>query len=51
MRRLRVRCHSVQAQPADDVLDVDNRIVHDLAKRDDETGEDHRVERTAAVMQ
>ncbi len=41
----------VQAQPPHDVLDVDDRIVHDLAERDDQPGDDHRVERAAAIAQ
>ena len=37
-----------QAQPPHDVLDVDDRVVHDHPDRDHEPGQDHRVDRRAA---
>ena len=42
---------AILAQAADDVLDVDDGIVDHDADRDDETGQDHRIERRAGVIQ
>ena len=39
------------AQATMDVLDVDDRVVHDLAQRDDEPRDHHRVERSAEERQ
>ncbi len=50
-RGARIRQCPVQAQAPDDVLDVDDGVVDDLAERDDEAGEHHRVQRPAAIVQ
>ena len=42
---------AIEAKTADDVLDVDDRIVDHFTQRNHQTGENHRVERAPTVVQ
>ena len=44
-------CFCCSREPPDHVFDVDDRIVDDVAQRDDEAGQDHHVDRGAHVIQ
>ena len=49
--RLAAALAPMLSQPADDILDVDDRVVHDVTESDDEPRQDHRVDRRAAPLE
>ena len=45
----RVARLAIQPEPPDDVLDVDDRVIHHFTQRDDQTGEHHGVDDRATL--
>ena len=50
-RRLRVAGFMIQPQPSQDIFDVNDRVIDDLAQSDDQSGEHHRVDGATPVVQ
>jgi hypothetical protein len=42
---------AIEAQPTDDVLDVDDGVVDDFTERNDQSRDHHRVQRAAPVVE